>query len=74
MRVSPCNSQAFETTESGDQLATTRVGSQDDGKLVTWRLHSSGPTTLRAIDVISEGRSVGLMRATSSLRVGKCQW
>jgi ABC-type transporter MlaC component len=46
------------TTADGDQLATIRVGSQDDGKLVTWRLHSFGPANLRAIDVISDGRSV----------------
>ena len=48
------------STEGGDKLATVRVGSQDDGKLVTWRLHSYGPNDWRAVDVITEGRSAVL--------------
>jgi ABC-type transporter MlaC component len=45
------------TTDSGQLLATVRVGSQDDAKLVTWRLHNFGPRNWRAVDVIAEGRS-----------------
>ena len=44
-------------TDDGHLLATVRVGSQDDAKLVTWRLHNSGHHIWRAVDVISEGRS-----------------
>ena len=47
-------------TDSGDLLATIRVGSQDDGKLVTWRLRSSRLGNWRAVDVITEGRSAVL--------------
>jgi ABC-type transporter MlaC component len=45
------------TADDGHLLATVRVGSQDDAKLVTWRLHNFGPDRWRAVDVISEGRS-----------------
>jgi ABC-type transporter MlaC component len=48
------------TTESGHLLATVRIGPNDDGKLVTWRLHSSGRDSMRAVDVITEGRSTVL--------------
>lgn len=48
------------TTDDGDRLATTRVGSQDDGKMVTWRLRSSRLGNWRAVDVITEGRSAVL--------------
>jgi len=48
------------TTDGGDLLATIRVGSQDGGKLVTWRLHGSHAGNWRAVDVITEGRSVVL--------------
>jgi ABC-type transporter MlaC component len=47
-------------TDDGQLLATVRVGSQDDAKLVTWRLHNSGPQIWRAVDVISDGRSAVL--------------
>lgn len=48
------------TTEGGDRLATIRIGPQDDGKLVTWRLRSSRLGDWRAVDVITEGRSAVL--------------
>lgn len=48
------------TTDGGYLLATVRVGSQDDAKLVTWRLRNSGPQNWRAVDVIAEGRSAVL--------------
>ena len=47
-------------TDDGQLLATVRVGSQDDAKLVTWRLHNSGPQIWRAVDIISDGRSAVL--------------
>jgi ABC-type transporter MlaC component len=47
-------------TDGGDLLATIRVGSQDDAKLVTWRLRSSRLGNWRAVDVITEGRSAVL--------------
>ena len=47
-------------TDGGQLLATVRVGSQDDAKLVTWRLQNSGPENWRAVDVIAEGRSAVL--------------
>lgn len=46
-----------KSTPNGDMLATVRLGTRDDAKLVTWRLHNSGSTNLRAVDVITEGRS-----------------
>jgi ABC-type transporter MlaC component len=46
------------TTQSGNLLATVRVGSQDDGKQVTWRLRNYGSERWRAVDVITEGRSM----------------
>lgn len=46
------------TPQAGIMLATIRVGPQADAKLVTWRLQSFGPGSLRAVDVITEGRSV----------------
>jgi len=48
------------TTDEGYLLATIRVGSQDDAKLVTWRLRNSGSQNWRAVDVIAEGRSAVL--------------
>ena len=45
------------TTDSGNLLVTVRAGSQDTGKLSTWRLKNSGPDSLRALDIIVEGRS-----------------
>jgi len=45
------------TTDDGHLLATVRVGSEIDAKLVTWRLHNMGPRNWRAVDVISDGRS-----------------
>jgi ABC-type transporter MlaC component len=48
------------TTDGGHLLATVRIGSHDDGKLVTWRLRSSGRDSVRAVDVITEGRSAVL--------------
>jgi ABC-type transporter MlaC component len=45
------------TADGGQLLATVRVGSQGDAKLVTWRLHNLGPHSWRAVDVIAEGRS-----------------
>jgi ABC-type transporter MlaC component len=45
------------TTDGGNLLATVRAGSQETGKLSTWRLQSFGPDNLRAIDIIIEGRS-----------------
>jgi ABC-type transporter MlaC component len=44
-------------TDGGQLLATVRVGSRDDAKHVTWRLHSYGASDWRAVDVITEGRS-----------------
>ena len=46
------------TADDGHLLATVLVGSQDDAKLVTWRLYNFGPRDWRAVDVIAEGRSV----------------
>jgi ABC-type transporter MlaC component len=46
------------TADGGNLLATIRFGAQDDGKLSTWRLQGFGPDSLRAIDVIIEGRSI----------------
>ena len=48
------------STESGDKLVTVRVGAQDDGKLVTWKLRDCGSDNWRAVDVIAEGRSAVL--------------
>jgi ABC-type transporter MlaC component len=48
------------TTDDGDRLATIRIGPQDDGKLVTWRLRSSRLGNWRAVDIITEGRSAVL--------------
>jgi ABC-type transporter MlaC component len=48
----------IRTAQGGNLLATIRVGSQEDGKLVTWRLRNSGSERWRAIDVITEGRSM----------------
>ncbi len=45
------------TAENGHLLATVRIGPHEDGKLVTWRLHNSGRDNMRAVDVITEGRS-----------------
>ena len=47
-------------TDDGHLLATVRIGSQEDGKLVTWRLHGSSSDGLRADDVVTEGRSAVL--------------
>jgi ABC-type transporter MlaC component len=47
-------------TDSGDLLATVRVGSEEEGKLVTWRLQNSAAHRWRAVDVITEGRSAVL--------------
>lgn len=41
----------------GDMLATIRLGTRDDAKLVTWRLQHTKSDSLRAVDVITEGRS-----------------
>lgn len=46
-----------KSISGGDMLATIRLGQRDDAKLVTWRLQNSGADTLRAVDVITEGRS-----------------
>jgi ABC-type transporter MlaC component len=43
---------------SGGMLATIRLGTRDDAKMVTWRLQNSGPHSVRAVDVITEGRSI----------------
>jgi ABC-type transporter MlaC component len=45
------------TTESGHLLATVRVGAPDDGKLIVWRLTGLPSDRLRAVDVITDGRS-----------------
>ena len=45
------------TADDGHLLATVRVGTQDDAKLVTWRLHNFDSRNWRAVDVIAEGRS-----------------
>ena len=45
-------------SDGGNLFATIRAGSQDANKLWTWRLQSSGPDSLRAIDIIIEGRSI----------------
>jgi ABC-type transporter MlaC component len=50
----------IRTTRDGQLLATVRVGPEDNGRLVTWRLPNSGPQNWRAIDVITEGRSAVL--------------
>ncbi len=42
----------------GAMLATTRFGAAEGARLVTWRLQKNGAANLRAIDVITEGRSV----------------
>jgi len=39
-------------------LATARFGAAEDARLVTWRLQKSSAANLRAVDVITEGRSV----------------
>ena len=44
--------------DGGQLLATVRVGPQDNNKLVTWKLSGSGPDNWRAVDVITEGRSI----------------
>ena len=45
------------TAQGGNLLATVRVGSREDGQIVTWRLQHSGADRWRAVDVITEGRS-----------------
>jgi len=44
------------TTDNGLLLVTTRFGSPEDGRLVTWHLQNSD--RCRVVDIIIEGRSV----------------
>jgi ABC-type transporter MlaC component len=47
----------IKSAPGGETLATVRLGTRDDGKLVTWKLQHTSSPMLRAIDVIAEGRS-----------------